>query len=406
METGAAAPVFLWSMLSSMRFNKPEYAGGSIANLMRTIADACGAPSPTQEPLHPRYGIDAAQLATCRNIVLLVVDGLGADLLESHGTGTLRQQAGLRLTSVFPSTTASAIPLFMTGLVPAQHALTGWHMWLDELQAVAAILPLTPRIGPPFATPREHLPEKLFDHAPLYPGLNRPASVISPQEIAFSPFNVYHTRGADVRGYASLGEMLAMLAAQVTSPGRKFIHAYWPTLDSVSHRYGACSDEAIATLQRFCAGFDVMLRDIAGSDTRIFVTADHGFIDSPEDRIIELADHPALAAMLDRPLCGEQRVAWCYVKPEAHADFARCAKARLGERVEVISRRQLLDEHWLGPGPAHAKLASRIGDFALVMRENWSIKDWLPGERRHFTLGVHGGISPQEMQVPLVAVAA
>lgn len=385
---------------------RPDYAGGSIANLMRTIADACGAPSPVQAPLYPRYEIDAAQLAAARNIVLLVIDGLGADMLETRGSGTLRRQAGLRLSSVFPSTTASAIPLFMTGLMPAQHALTGWHMWLDELQTVTAILPLTPRTGPPFSIPRERLPAMLFDHAPLYPDMRRPAWTISPREIAYSPFNTWHSRGAETHAYAGIDGLLQALQRLIRQPGEKFIHAYWPVLDACAHRFGRDSAEVTGVLEQFCVMFDTLLALIAGTDTALLVTADHGFIDSPAERVIQLTDHPDLAAMLDRPLCGEQRVAWCYVKAEARASFIRCAEDILGDRAEVISRERLLDEGWFGPGPVHPKLASRIGDFSLVMHDNWSIKDWQPGEKRHFTLGVHGGVSPDEMQVPLVMVHA
>ena len=38
------------------------------------------------------------------------------------------------------------------------------------------------------------------------------------------------------------------------------------------------------------------------------------------------------------------------------------------------------------------------------MKDNWTIKDWLPGEKRYTMVGVHGGISTNEMRVPLVAV--
>lgn len=383
----------------------PDYEGGSIANLMRTLADACGAPPPWQPPLHPRYGIDASELARARSIVLLVVDGLGAEMLASRGTGSLRRHAGRTLSSVFPSTTASAIPLFMTGLMPAQHALTGWHMWLEELQAVTAILPLTPRAARPFSLPREKLPAMLFDHAPLYPGMRRKAWVISPQEIAFSPFNLWHTRGAETIAYAGTDGLLTALCGVIGQPGEKFVHAYWPLLDACAHRFGRDSAEVTGVLEQFCAMFDTLLARVAGSDTTLLVTADHGFIDSPENRVIQLADHPELAAMLARPLCGEPRVAWCYVRKEAAGSFSRCAEDTLGERAEVISRARLLDEAWFGPGPTHPKLAARIGDFALVMRDNWSIKDSLPGERHHFTLGVHGGLSADEMRVPLVVVS-
>lgn len=384
----------------------PDYTGGSIANLMRTVADACGAPSPTQAALGPCFGVDSRTLARKRNIVLLVVDGLGASLLETRGIGALRQQAGKRLTSVFPSTTATAIPTFMTGLMPAQHALTGWHMWLEELNAVTSILPLKPRFGPPFAEAPEQLPARLFDHAPIYAGMHRPAWVVSPQEIAFSPFNQYHVRGADTLAYADLDGLMQTVSGLVQVPGRKFIYAYWPVLDSTAHRFGIDSAEVASVLEQFCIAFDTMLALIEGSDTTLLVTADHGFINSPSDRVIQLDDHPELADMLARPLCGEQRVAWCYLKTGAAANFERCTHARLGDRTEVISRDRLLSEQWFGPGMAHPKLASRIGDFALVMQENWTIKDWLPGERRYSLLGVHGGISADEMLVPLVTINA
>lgn len=385
----------------------PDYTGGSIANLMRTLAEACGTPAPAQAPLAARFSLNARQLSRTPNIVLLVVDGLGAAMLDKYGTGALRRNAGPALTSVFPSTTAAAIPTFMTGLTPAQHALTGWHMWFDELQAVTAVLPLTPRATRPLAAPADELPPRLFDHAPIYLGMHRPAWVISPKEIAQSPFNAFHTRGADTLAYTDLAEMLQMLTGLVRIPGRKFVYAYWPTLDSTSHRFGTESREAQATLARFCAAFDLLLDEIAGSETVLMVTADHGFIDSPENRTIELDAHPDLANMLAHPLCGEQRVAWCYLKPEVRdEDFLRCVEARLGDRAEPIHRDRLLREGWFGPGIPHPKLASRIGDFALVMRDNWTVKDWLPGEQHYRLLGQHGGISAAEMQVPLVVVRA
>ena len=56
----------------------------------------------------------------------------------------------------------------------------------------------------------------------------------------------------------------------------------------------------------------------------------------------------------------------------------------------------------LGPGPPHPALQRRIGDFVLTMREDWTIKDWLPGEERHTHLAVHGGGSDREMRIPLM----
>ena len=86
-QNGAAAPVF-FGVICRHEHLLPDYTGGSIANLMRTIADACGAPSPRQAPLAACHALDARDLSRRRNIVLLIVDGLGAGMLAQHGTGS------------------------------------------------------------------------------------------------------------------------------------------------------------------------------------------------------------------------------------------------------------------------------------------------------------------------------
>ena len=62
-----------------------------------------------------------------------------------------------------------------------------------------------------------------------------------------------------------------------------------------------------------------------------------------------------------------------------------------------------LDEGWFGGGNLHPNIADRAGDFVLVMHGTYTIKDWVPGEPRHLHIGNHGGMSADEMYIPLVA---
>ena len=48
----------------------------------------------------------------------------------------------------------------------------------------------------------------------------------------------------------------------------------------------------------------------------------------------------------------------------------------------------------------------RVGDYTLVMKDNHALKDWLPNEKRHVHIGLHGGISDDEMYVPLITLTA
>jgi predicted AlkP superfamily pyrophosphatase or phosphodiesterase len=378
----------------------PDYRGGSILNLMRCVADASGATT----PYAPLAGFDVEPLRAARNIVLFVADGLGWRFLRSSSAGAaLRSHAWGSMTSVFPSTTASAITTFMTGLAPRRHALTGWHMYFAELERILAVLPLATRDPalPPLVP--ETLPARLFDHAPLSSMMARAAFVFSPAEIAASPFNRFHAVGARTLSYQTLDDLAETVAELAGQPGEvRYIYAYYGGLDHVAHKEGIASPQAAAELEAVDRAFTQLAERLRGSDAVLLLTADHGFIDAPQQRLIELELHPELASMLALPLCGERRVAYCYVRTERRGEFEDYVARELAEAAELYRSEDLVEQGWFGPGQTHPRLASRIGDYALVMRDDWTIKDWLPGERRHRQLGVHGGISEDEMEVPLI----
>lgn len=381
---------------------RPDYAGGSIVNLMRTLGDACGARQPLPYP--PLRNLKVSLLSTARNIVLLVIDGLGYDYLLQHGAGgALHRHLHSRLTSVFPSTTASAVTTYLSGLAPQQHALTGWHMYFSELDAIAAVLPLRPRGTGLFDALPGALPLQLFGHAPFVDRIARRATIVSPQSIAGSDFNLYHSGRAAVRSYRTLAELFGQVEARVrASAAPAYIYAYYAELDTLAHIHGVGSDQLAAQFALLDAAFGDFLAAIVDTDTVVLACADHGFIDSPPERQIELAQHPELAATLARPLCGERRVVYCYVKPDKEARFVGYVQNVLGECADLHSSRELLEQGWFGPGEANPRLAARIGDYVLLMRENWTLRDWVEGEKRYTQLGVHAGVSADEMHVPLI----
>lgn len=381
--------------------NRPDYSGGGLINLVQSLATACG----SRNRHYPELAaLPAERLAAARHVVLLVIDGLGQATLDRRpDTMHLRQHQIATLSSVFPSTTASAITTFMTGLAPAQHGLTGWHMHLEEIDQTLAILPLTPRCEPAKKLPEE-LPPRLFDYPTLFQQLDRESWVIAPQSIAGSPFNAWHSRGASTLAYTTLPEMFSQVAGLLKGAQTpRYIYAYYPELDTVSHRYGTDSEKARETLAAIDAAFGQFIGNVQGSDAWVLVTADHGFIDSPPERVISLDEHPKFAALLTRPLCGERRVAYCYVAQKKWSAFADYVRRQFSQCADLHRSTVLIRDGWFGSPPYHAQLASRVGDFTLVMKDNWTIKDWLPGEKRYPMLGVHGGVSAAEMVVPLVA---
>ena len=379
----------------------PDYSGSGLINLMQSIASACGGAVRHYPELR---ALPAKRLSEARHIVLLVADGLGQKMLDTlPGAHNLRRQHLSTMSSVFPSTTASAIPSFMSGLAPAGHGLTGWHMYFSEIGQTLAVLPMSRRAEASGTRPPTP-PSELFDYPTLYQQLDRESWVLAPRTIAGSPFNAWHSRGAQTIAYSGLAELFGQLAGLLKEAVQpRLIYAYYPDLDTLAHRFGCTSMPLQKALAAFDHAFASFVGENQGCNTWLLVTADHGFIDSPPARVISLDDHPALAVLLRRPLCGERRAAYAYVEAAQHAAFEAYINQHLSHAVDLRRSRELIEAGLFGPHPVHPRLSERVGDFTLLMRENWTIKDWLPGEKHYRMLGVHGGISCDEMLIPLMA---
>ena len=371
---------------------RPDYSGNGFVNLVASLVEAAGG-APRHPPL---VSLPAREITAAANIVFLIVDGLGDNYLQAHGGGPLAQHRRGAISAVFPSTTASAITTSFTGATPLEHGLTGWFTYFSAAACVGAPLPFQRRgekasLGV--------APERIFVEHSLFDTLAVRSIVVSYRPIIDSLYNRHHCGNAERRAYEDLAGFLDETVNAVKSGAqRKLVYAYWPQFDALAHRHGVASAEVGAHFAQLDAMFGELVARLRGTDTLIVLTADHGFIDSPAEDSVELP--PALAALLRFPLCGERRVAFCHVQEEK--TFLRRAREMLGERADVRPSRELADEGWFGAGRAHAHFAERIGDVALVMKGRGTVKDWVSGEPRHLHIGNHGGMSEEEMYIPLV----
>lgn len=382
---------------------KPNYAGGSIVNLMASIQAAFGAPSTIYPSL---LQLDEERLRKKRNVVLVVIDGLGDHYLQTHGLGSfLHQHRRDRLTSVFPTTTASAITTFATGVAPQQHAITGWFMYLHEIGTVSAILPFVPRWGGEPLVKQGVAIERVADTPALYTRLDRPSTVVNHNRIVNSAYSDVSTKNARRVGYNTLEDMTAKIANTVKQGKEKqYIYAYWPEFDTLCHNHGVGSQEA----KKHFLDIDKRLRKLsetlARTDTEMIITADHGLMDTEAAHMVHIDQHPRLRDTLALPLCGEPRAAYCYVRAEHDQVFRDYVSENLADKMELYSSQSLIAQGWYGLGTPHAQLSRRVGDYVLLMKENYVIKDRLLTEKPFSQIGVHGGLSEQELYVPIVTV--
>lgn len=376
---------------------RPDYSGGGIANLIASIAAACG-DTPALPTLH---ALPPAEIAAHRNVILFVIDGLGHEWLLRQGKGILARHLRAGITSVFPSTTAAAIPTFLTGLPPAAHGITGWHMYLRELGCALAVFPGRPRFGGASYAKAGIDVRALYGNTPIFDRLAVRSHVVAPKAIARSDFNRAHLGRARLHTFVTLDGMFDAVTGVVRGArDRNYVYAYWPELDSLGHEHGIGSPAAYGHLEHIEVGFAAFLDGLSGSDTLVVVTADHGMIDAHE--VIDLDDHPAIADDLALPLCGEPRAAICHLRTGRERGFEQRVRETFGDAVTVHRSTDLLRDGWFGPGTPHPRLEQRIGDYILIPNGNRIVRDHVLGEDPPKLIGAHGGITSAEMNVPLI----
>jgi hypothetical protein len=228
---------------------------------------------------------------------------------------------------------------------------------------------------------------------------------VIPQTLVDSAYSKAYAGPAIRVGYDNWWDCLttiAYLVQQNNTQQRCYLYAYWPYLDALCHEQGVASRAARKHLDQLEQGIKKLVEMLQGSQTLLIVTADHGFIDTTPYAKVPMDQHPTLTDCLAVPLCGEPRLAYCHLRPNREEAFKHYIHTRLDQQLTLYPSRELLQANWFGIGQPDPRLAERIGDYILVPRDHYTVKDSLPTEEPWRDIGVHGGVSEDEMYVPLI----
>ena len=374
--------------------------GRTIANLAAQIGDRFGARRAYQA-LAPLADAPLAEhIAGARHLVLLLLDGVGSAQIEALcPSGALAALRQCELDSTFPSSTAPAITTFATGTAPGEHAVTGWHLWSPMHRTVVRPLPLDF-----WGTPGKVEARDLFHWSPLTDRMRIASTILQPGSIADSSFTRHAFNGARRIGYSNPDEVRQQIVEVLAqpSPTGHFVYAYLPQFDSSAHEYGCTAAPSRRMLARLDALFGDLVAALAKHDVLLLATADHGFIDIPEQQHFRLEHFPELAALLDTPLTGEPRVAFCNVRAGQSEAFCDLAAEMLGDAFDCHRSTDLIHAGYFGPIHGTA-LRSRIGSHTLIGRDRHCLTQTLSGEKPPNFIGMHGGLHPDEMRVSVAA---
>ncbi len=385
-------------------FTLPDYKGKSIINLMSSISN-------NFEKKH-RYvelhSLDSKELKKFKNIVLIVIDGLGYNYLKKQKNSFLLKHLDSSLTSTFLSTTACANTAFSVGYPAQQHALTAWDINLKETGVITTILPFIPRHGSESLSDSGFRMNQIMDIESFHKGFKGKCFTIIDKKLSNSPFTNYVSKNTKIiptKTYKNTFTKLKRIIKK-KSITRMFLHIYVPELDTLAHKKGINSKEVNKLFLDLDKKIKNLSKSIKGTNTKLIITADHGLIDASKENEIWVEDIKGLKECLTIPLAGEPRVRDCFVRPSKTKEFEKIVKTKMSDYCWYFKGEQLIKDNFYGLGKPNKKLFDRVGDYVLIMKKNYILRDKLANYKapKEFHKGKHGGISKDEIIVPLILI--
>jgi predicted AlkP superfamily pyrophosphatase or phosphodiesterase len=357
----------------------PAYGGACIDGLVRGLLD---------RQWHAPAWLPAP-VAGARQVVLLTLDGLGWEQLSARSklAPTLRSMTGGPITTVAPSTTATALTSLTTGEPPARHGVVGYRVRVGGNDVLNVL-----RWRVPSGDARELVPPGEFQHIEPFEGTRPP--VITRAEFSETGFTGAHLAGVRLYGWR-MPSTLVTRVRKLLAEGEPFVYAYYDGIDKVAHEYGIgdAYDDELSAADRLVGDLLAVLPPGAV----LVVTSDHGQVDVG-DKVIGLA--PEILGLTSL-LSGEGRFRWLHARPGMEDRLTETARDICGAQAWVRSREEAVEENWFG-GPLSSDAATRLGDVVVAPFEPVAFLD--PADLGEVKLrSRHGSLTSAEMLVPLLA---
>ena len=396
----------------------PDYEGRSLLNVPASICRWLGAPTLGAKPLVSQFTQTLEN--KYQNVILILIDALSLERLTTlvnAGSlpvwGKLAEKGILApLTSITPSTTASALTSLWTGTGAAEHGIVGYEIWMKEYgMVVNAILHAPISFQGDVGSLRKagFDPETFIEptllgthltnhgiqvyafqhHSITRSGLSR----ILLQDVTVNPFRTQSDLWVNARN-----------VLENNPNGRKYIWIYWGEVDYLSHNYGPDDERTIGELAIFSTSFKELfldrLKPEIRRDTLLILMADHGQIKTQPDPHYDLRNHPNLVRRLHMMPTGENRLAYLFLRPGQGEAAREYIERTWPGQFSFLDPIFAVESGLFGPGKLHSRLYDRLGDLIVVSKSEAFL--WWSSKPDHLK-GRHGGLSADEMLIPFLA---
>ena len=427
-------------------FLRPSYNGLGLANVAATPLRWLGSGAAAADGDAPLPPFEVALLgdeeltrcwqawesaAPINHVLVLLVDGLGYGQLRAHITDGDAPTLGrvvesertffAPITTVFPSTTTTALASISTAYAPARHGIMGTTMQMREVGSAVNFITMRPLVAPSGAPYRD----SQLNQERLVPGLNVyqrleaagvHTEIVNYYDYESSGITRFSSRGSQAfteryTGYRFSADGLAQCRERLRAnagEGRTFTYMYVPQVDTTAHVYGPLSpsNRAEVAALDFSLGRELLAPLEGRRDTVLLLVADHGHATTSPQTTLWINDHPELAALLAGPITGDGRAAYLSLRPGALDAAVAYLGRRYADSFLALPKEQAVALGLFGPPgvPLSQAADDRTGDLLLLGRANWTVRQQLTSDpRQPGYIGVHAGLSRAEMLIPFLA---
>ncbi len=322
-------------------------------------------------------------------IVYLILDGCGTYIMQDNllPDNFMSTKVVKNMTCVFPSSTVPSTTAIQSGKAPIETAWLGWQQYFEKYGGKNIEM----FIGQDFYS-REKVVgfegEKEVPVAKLQAKINTGVKV--------SELYPAFRKG----GCKTFKEMTNRILKASNEMQSQFIYAYYDDPDHTMHGHGSRSDDA----KRVLNSIDRCLHRLynkMNERTLIIITADHGQRDV---KYLKLNDYPDLMATLERWPSLEGRSGSFKVKKGKESQFIAEYEKHFKPYFNLYSHADLLHNHLLGLFEPHPLFNSFMDDYYLVAIDDYNLY-YDPGNIDQLLIGHHGGLTIDEMVVPLIILS-
>ncbi len=319
-----------------------------------------------------------------KNVVLLVMDGLGSFNLKDNlsATSFLRKNKMFDLSTVFPPTTAAATTSLLTGLTPSEHNYIGWDMYFkDSNEIISVFLNKTKYEN---ANPKLNIKDRDY---------MCPKTLID--LINETGYKAYYAYPFD-ESYPcyDINDVLKRIIDLTNEKDKKFIYGYVENPDKLMHKKGVKSKEVREIIEDLNNKVEEFASKV--KDTLIIVTADHGLIDS---KFISLEKYKDFYDLIE----------WTSIEPRAlgiklknnasHFEFENLYKKYFKNDFMLLTKEEALQSSLFGSSKGKY-LEDTIGDYLMIGLTDISLCDIeFPKYKAN-----HAGSCQEELTVPFILI--